>query len=529
MSILISDVRLPFPFSEEEALTAARKKLRLSPESVLRGCLHKRSLDLRHGDLRAICSVELSLAGDEAAFVRRLADPHVRLRERAVMPRPTGTERLESPPVVVGFGPAGIFAALLLAKNGYRPIVLERGRPMAQRDRDVRAFFSGGQLDEGSNIQFGEGGAGAYSDGKLTTRIGDNRCELVLELLEAHGAPHEALQAAKPHIGTDLLKDIVVSMRQEIGRLGGQVRFGTRAQGLVLREGRLLGLRLEGEELPCRTAVLAIGHSARDSFFTLRQQGVYLQAKPFSVGVRAEHLQEDIDRALYGRYLGTPGLPPGEYALSHREGDRGCYSFCMCPGGEVVAAASESGGLVVNGMSYHARAGKNANAALVVSVGPEDFGSDPLDGVAFQRELERRAFALAGGDYAAPVQLWGDFAQGRVSTRLGRVTPTYPRGWQFRPLEEVLPEQVCGLLRRAMPRFGQRLRGYDAADTVFTGVETRTSSPVRITRGDDLYSLNVQGLIPCGEGAGYAGGIMSAAVDGIRAAEAIMSRYAPLE
>ena len=529
MSILVSDVRLPFPFSEEEALTAARKKLRLSPDSVLRGCLHKQSLDLRHGDLKAICSVELSLAGDEAAFVRKKNDPHVKLRAPAVMPVPSGKEKLTVPPVVVGFGPAGIFAALILAKNGYRPVVLERGSAMDKRDRDVKAFFDGGSLNERSNIQFGEGGAGAYSDGKLTTRIGDNRCELVLQLLEDHGAPHNALQAAKPHIGTDLLKDIVVSMRKEVEALGGQVRFQTQAKGLLLRENRLQGLKLEGEDLPCDVAVLAIGHSARDSFFTLREQGVFLQAKPFSVGVRAEHLQEDIDRALYGKYLGTPGLPAGEYALSHREGDRGCYSFCMCPGGEVVAAASEEGGVVTNGMSYHARAGKNANAALVVSVGPEDFGTGPLDGIAFQRQLEKTAFALGGGDYRAPVQLWGDFAEGRVSTALGRVTPTYPRGWEFRALDDVLPENVCGMLRRAMPQFGRKLRGYDAADTVFTGVETRTSSPVRITRGDDLYSLTVQGLIPCGEGAGYAGGIMSAAVDGIRVAEAIMARYAPLD
>ncbi len=510
-------------------MTAARKKLRLSPESILSGCLHKQSLDLRHGDLKAICSVELQLAGDEAAFVEKCRDPHVKLRAEAVMPRPRGKEKLSAPPVIVGFGPAGIFAALILAKNGYRPVVLERGRAMDVRDRDVKAFFDGGALDEQSNIQFGEGGAGAYSDGKLTTRIGDNRCELVLRLLEEHGAPHGALQAAKPHIGTDLLKGIVVSMRKQVEALGGTVRFETQAKGLLLRENRLRGLKLAGEELPCEVAVLAIGHSARDSFFTLKEQGVYLQAKPFSVGVRAEHLQEDIDRALYGKFLGTPGLPAGEYALSHREGDRGCYSFCMCPGGEVVAAASEAGGLVTNGMSYHARAGKNANAALVVSVGPEDFGTDPLDGVVFQRKLEQTAFRLGGGDYQAPVQLWGDFAQGRVSTKLGRVQPTYPRGWQFRSLDEALPGQVCGLLRRAMPQFGRRIRGYDAPDAVFTGVETRTSSPVRITRGDDLQSLNVSGLIPCGEGAGYAGGIMSAAVDGIRVAEAIMAKYAPLD
>ena len=328
----------------------------------------------------------------------------------------------------------------------------------------------------------------------------------------------------------DLLKNIVVSMRRQVEALGGIVRFETQAKGLLLRENRLKGLQLEGEELPCDVAVLAIGHSARDSFFTLRDQGVYLQAKPFSVGVRAEHLQEDIDRALYGKYLGTPGLPAGEYAISHREGERGCYSFCMCPGGEVVAAAGECGGVVTNGMSYHARAGKNANAALVVSVTPEDFGTGPLDGIAFQRQLERAAFELGGRDYQAPVQLWGDFAEGRVSTALGRVTPTYPRGWQFRSLDEVLPPVVCGMLRRAMPQFGRKMRGFDGSDTVFTGVETRTSSPVRITRGDDLYSLTVQGLIPCGEGAGYAGGITSsAAEDGIRVAEAIMARYAPLD
>ena len=430
-------------------MTAARKKLRLSPDSVLHGCLHKQSLDLRHGDLKAICSVELSLAGDEAAFVQKCKDPHVKLRARAIMPAVSGKERLSAPPVIVGFGPAGIFAALILAKNGYRPVVLERGAAMDKRDRDVQSFFSGGALNERSNIQFGEGGAGAYSDGKLTTRIGDNRCELVLELLEEHGAPHDALQAAKPHIGTDLLKNIVVSMRRQVEALGGIVRFETQAKGLLLRENRLTGLQLEGEELPCDVAVLAIGHSARDSFFTLRDQGVYLQAKPFSVGVRAEHLQEDIDRALYGKYLGTPGLPAGEYAISHREGERGCYSFCMCPGGEVVAAASESGGVVTNGMSYHARAGKNANAALVVSVTPEDFGTGPLDGIAFQRQLERAAFELGGQDYQAPVQLWGDFAEGRVSTGLGRVTPTYPRGWQFRSLDEALPPVVCGMLRRA--------------------------------------------------------------------------------
>ena len=529
MSILISDVRLPFPFSEGEALTAAIRKYSIPKSRVRAGSIYKRSLDLRHGELRAVCTVELSLEGDERALAEQKHDPHFRLRTPARMPVPTGKERLSAPPVVVGFGPAGMFAALILAKNGYRPIVLERGQAMDRRDRAVSAFFAGGMLDEGSNIQFGEGGAGAYSDGKLTTRIGDERCELVLRLLTEHGAPEADLKAAKPHIGTDLLKNIVVSIRREILALGGEVRFGTPVRELLLREGTLRGLRLGEGDLPCDTAVLAIGHSARDSFEALLRQGVPMEPKAFSVGVRAEHPQALIDRALYGKYAGMPGLPAGEYALSWREGDRGCYSFCMCPGGQVVAAASETGGVVTNGMSYHARNGKNANAALCVSVGPEDFGHQVLDGVKFQRMLERRAFALGGGDYTAPAQRMGDFLAGRPSRTLGSVEPTYPRGVRPGSLDEVLPEVVCGMLRRAVPRFAGKLRGYDEPDAVLTGVETRTSSPVRILRGDDLYSPAVRGLIPCGEGAGYAGGIMSAAVDGIRAAERIMAQYAPLE
>ena len=528
--IRIRDISLPPEHDHNQLLFEAARMLRISGSKIRKIAISKRSVDARKKpDVRIIYTVDVWVDGSENKVLKQSGCKKAAIVEKKYYKVPKGLPAPKLRPVIVGFGPAGIFAALILARNGYRPVVLERGSAMEDRDRDVREFFSGSELNERSNIQFGEGGAGAYSDGKLTTRIGDNRCELVLQLLEEHGAPHNALQAAKPHIGTDLLKDIVVSMRKQVSELGGTVRFQTQAKGLLLRENRLQGLKLEGEDLPCDVAVLAIGHSARDSFFTLQEQGVWMQAKPFSVGVRAEHLQEDIDRALYGKYLGTPGLPAGEYALSHREGDRGCYSFCMCPGGEVVAAASEAGGVVTNGMSYHARAGKNANAALVVSVGPEDFGSAPLDGIAFQRQLERTAFALGGGDYQAPVQLWGDFAEGRVSTALGRVTPSYPRGWQFRQLDDVLPQQVCGMLRRAMPQFGKKMRGYDASDTVFTGVETRTSSPVRITRGDDLYSLTVQGLIPCGEGAGYAGGIMSAAVDGIRAAEAIMARFAPMD
>lgn len=527
MSILISNLTLPFPFAPEEAVENARKKLSLSPSAVLSGSVHKQSLDLRRGELKAVCTVELELAGDEAAFVQRCNDPAVRLRLPATLPQPTGSKTLSSPPVVVGFGPAGMFASLILARNGYCPIVLERGGSMTERDAAVNHYFSGGALDENCNIQFGEGGAGAYSDGKLTCRIGDRRCELVLQLLQEHGAPAEVMRLAKPHVGTDLLKQVVVSIRNEICALGGELRFHTRAQGLILRENTLHGLLLEGEELPCELAVLAVGHSARDTFLTLRRQGIALQPKPFSVGLRAEHLQQDIDMALYGKRAGMPELPPGEYALSRREGERGCYSFCMCPGGQVVAAASEENTVVTNGMSYHARNGKNANAALCVSVTPEDYGTGVLDGVAFQRKLEQAAFALAG-DGTAPVQRMDDFLIGNGKKQLGRVTPSYPRGWSFRQLDKALPPFVCEMLRRSIPEFGKKLRGYDAPDVILTGVETRTSSPVRILRGDNLFSPTVHGLIPCGEGAGYAGGIVSAAVDGIRAAEKIMAEYRPL-
>lgn len=528
MSILISNLGLPFPFSEEEALAAARKRLSLGKSAVCAGRVHKQSLDLRRGELKAVCTVELELAGDEAAFVQSCNDPSVRLRLPAEVPVPTGNRRLSAPPVVVGFGPAGMFAALLLAQNGYAPIVLERGGAMEQRDQAVSNYFSGGELDESCNIQFGEGGAGAYSDGKLTCRIGDRRCELVLQLLREHGAPEDILRLAKPHVGTDLLKQVVVSIRREIGALGGEVRFCTPVRGLLLRENVLHGLLLEEGELPCELAVLAVGHSARDTFLTLRRQGIALQPKPFSVGLRAEHLQQDINEALYGSRAGTPGLPPGEYALSRREGERGCYSFCMCPGGQVVAAASEQNTIVTNGMSYHARNGRNANAALCVSVGPEDYGSGPLDGVAFQHRLEQAAFAMTG-DGTAPVQRIDDFLAGRPSAHLRRVEPSYPRGWSFCQLDQLLPPFVCDMLRRSIPAFGRKLRGYDGPDGVLTGVETRTSSPVRILRQEDLFSPSARGLIPCGEGAGYAGGIVSAAVDGIRAAERIMAEYRPLQ
>lgn len=526
-SIVVSGLRLDYEQPDEAAIDQARQQCGLGRSDLLGARIYKKSLDLRHGKLTKVFSVLLETPFAQQV-VNRCQQPSIRMKPQALSPQPSGCQRLEHPPVVVGFGPAGLFAALILAENGYQPLVLEQGEPLERRDAAIAHFNATGQLDECSNIQFGEGGAGAYSDGKLTTRINDPRCELVLERLLEHGAPAEVGQAAKPHIGTDALKGVVVAMRQRILALGGRVEFATPVQALGIAQGSLRYLETPRGQVPCQVAVLAVGHSARPLFETLVAQQIELEPKAFSVGVRAEHLQQDIDRGRYGEYAQRYALPPAEYNLSLRRGERACYSFCMCPGGHVVAAASQQGGVVTNGMSYHARSGPNANAALAVSVLPSDFSQGPLGGVAFQRQLEQAAFAAGGGDFAAPVQLLGDLRENRASTGFGRVRPSYPRGTNFNNLTGLLPPFVTQLLLEAMPVFGRQLPGFDGPDTLLTGVETRTSSPVRIRRGEDLYATRCQGLIPCGEGAGYAGGIMSAAVDGIRAAQKILEEYAPL-
>ena len=529
MNLIVSGISLPLEAEDGEIIAAAQKKLGIRPAQTAGGHIYKRSLDLRKGGLKAVYSVELELDRPLAEWLARRDPAGVRLRAEAQLPRPTGTAKPRHRPVIVGFGPAGLFAAYVLAVNGYRPLVLERGSALEDRDKKVADFFAGGSLDKDTSVQFGEGGAGAYSDGKLTCRINDPRSELVSKVLLEHGAPEDVFRTAKPHVGTDLLKGIVVSMRNKIIALGGDVRFNTRVTDVWIRDGRLCGLDTTAGEIPCDTAVLAIGHSARDLFTLLHHRGVALEPKAFSAGVRVEHLQEDIDRMLYGKYAGHPKLPKGEYALSHHLADgHTCYSFCMCPGGEVVAAASEEGGVVTNGMSYHARAGRNANAAICVSVSPADFGEDdPLAGFRFQRKLEQAAYMSGGGDFEAPLQLFGDFMVGRAGTEPGRVQPTYSRGTALHDLHQVLPDFICSGLAEGMTAFGRKMRGFDAPDTLFTGVETRTSSPVRILRNENLDSLSAVGLIPCGEGAGYAGGIVSAAVDGIRAAEQVMGRWAP--
>ena len=525
MSLIVSGIRLPFDESEEIAKEKALKQCGLQSCRSLRSSVYRTSIDRRHGKIDRVYSICIDGVEDEERFCSALSDPAVRARKESVLSFERGTAKLEHRPVVVGLGPAGLFAAYLLAQYGYRPIVFERGKAIDARDRSVERFWTSGAFDAESNIQFGEGGAGAYSDGKLTTRINDPLCDNVLRVFVQHGMPEESARLAKPHVGTDILKNVVRSMREQIVAWGGEVHFSSRLDDIRIKNGRLCGVVVNGQEIASDLCVMAIGHSSRDTFFLLHDAGVYFEPKPFSVGVRIEHLQSEIDRALYGKYAGHPLLPAGEYALSNRRNDRACYSFCMCPGGHGVAAQSEERTIVTNGMSYHARDGLNANAALAVSVDPLDYDNGtPFGGIDFQRQIERAAYR-ATGSYEAPCQLVGDFLDGRKSKKFGTVLPTYPIGTRFAKIDEFLPAFVCEELKNGLGVFGRKLSAFGARDAVLTGPETRTSSPVRMRRQEDLQSLQISGLIPCGEGAGYAGGIMSAAVDGIRAAKQIIETY----
>jgi len=505
------------------------KKLNVLNEHINKVNIIKRSLDARKkNDIKITYSVDV-ICNNEKKILSRIHDKDIRLEEiKEVESIKHGAQELKSRPVVIGFGPAGIFAALTLARHGYKPIVYERGEDVDQRTKSVEKFWNTGELNLESNVQFGEGGAGTFSDGKLTTRIKDNRCTFVLEELINAGAPAEIKYESKAHVGTDLLKGVVKNIREEIIRLGGKVNFSSKLEKISYEDGKLNTIMVNGQEIPCEALVLAIGHSSRDTYEMLHREQVSMDAKAFAIGVRIEHPQELINISQYGDNHKHPKLYAADYRLTYQSESlkRGIYSFCMCPGGVVVAAASEDGRLVSNGMSYHARDLENANSALVVTVSPEDFeGNSPLRGMEFQRNYESLAFKLGGGNYKAPVQLVGDFMKDRISTKLGSVTPSYTAGYEFKDLKKCLPEYVIEALKEGILHFDKKIKGYAMDDAVLTGIETRTSAPVRINRNATLESVNVCGLYPTGEGAGFAGGIISAAVDGIKVAEHIIEKF----
>ncbi len=537
--LLIGGISISPDADETEILKKAKDKMKRAgfSTSTLHFRLYKKSVDARRRDrVRLICTV---LAEGEiprkACTEARLRATDAKLLTEERLNPVFGKERLTGRPLVVGMGPAGLFAALLLARNGYAPILIDRGASVEERVRDVAHFKQTGALNPESNIQFGAGGAGTFSDGKLVTRIHDARCGFVLQTLCEFGAPEEILVKAKPHVGTDLLRGVVSAMLEEIAELGGEVRYHCRMDDFEELSDGSLRVKTSCGEIGCGAMILALGHSSRDTYARLLEKNLAMEPKPISVGVRVEHLQRDIDEALYGDFAGHPNLGPAEYTLSDTTTGRGVYTFCMCPGGEVVAAASEEGGLVVNGMSDHARGGANANAAVAVSVGCRDIapvnGSAVLGAIAFQRQIERAAYAAGGGDYVAPVMTLGDFLQGKRGTEPTRIQPSYRDGRvRLADFERVFPSFVKEGLRYGFDSFGKKIKGYDAPDAILTAAETRTSAPLRILRDAEAFTALGHRLIyPCGEGAGYAGGITSAAVDGVRVAFALMARYMPLE
>ena len=526
MAIIIPNIQLAIEQPREDAIKMALSSLGLNFGDVQKAYIAKVSVDARHKDkIRMVYSVGVEVHNEQRLAHRAKACGGT-IRSVAELNFVCADTPMPHPPVVAGFGPAGMFCALVLARHGYRPIVLERGADVDRRVKAVNDFWQGKGLNTSTNVQFGEGGAGTFSDGKLTTRIGDERCDFVLRELHRHGAPDDILEKAKPHIGTDRLREVVKSIRSEIIALGGSVLFEHTVDDIVIQDGKLKAIGTNATELACGCLALCIGHSARDTASLLYELGIPMQAKAFSVGVRIEHRQDAIDQSLYGHYAGHPALPPGEYQLSHRKGGRGVYTFCMCPGGFVVPAASEDGHVVTNGMSEYARDAQNANAALVVGVEPQDFGGGVLGGIAFQRQLEHRAFEMGDGGYKAPAQTVRRFLQAKQGAAYGTVIPSYALGLADADFAALFPAEVTEMLRLGLLNFGNKLKAFASPDAVMTGVETRTSSPIRILRNSESFqSEAVEGLYPCGEGAGYAGGIVSAAVDGIRVAQAIMARY----
>lgn len=525
----ISQLKISIDEPVEKVKDLLLKKLKIQSSDLISYRIYKESIDARHrGEINFIYTVDAKVKNEAKLLKRKIKNVSLSPDLKYKDPQP-GVKPMAHRPLVIGFGPAGMFSALLLAQMGYRPIVLERGQKVEERVKSIDDFWKKGKLNPDSNVQFGEGGAGTFSDGKLTSRVRDLRGRKVLEEFVKAGAPEDILYKAHPHVGTDLLRDIVKNIREQIIALGGDVLFDSQVASFIIEKNKLEGIILkDGRELLSNHAILAIGHSARDTFTELYAKGINMTAKPFAVGVRIEHPQSLINKSQYKEFAEHPRLGAAEYRLTHKASSgRGVYTFCMCPGGLVVPAASEEGRLVTNGMSEHARSEENANSGLLVQVFPEDFGKDhPLAGVEFQRQLEEKAFELGGKNYKAPAQLVGDFLQDKASTQVGSVTPSYALGVTPTNLSQLFPDYVTSSMKEALLGFDKKIQGFAMHDAIMTGVESRSSSPVRINRDEESFqSLSTQGIYPSGEGAGFAGGIVSAAIDGLKCAEQMIADF----
>lgn len=521
--ILINNVNVSLDTDFNNLKPIIAKNLKISESNIVSVSLYRKSVDARKKeDVHFCCSFLVDLNCSVDKILKRNKNAILYIENKYVWLKTEKTPQF--PPVVVGFGPAGMFAALLLAKAGLKPIVIERGADVDTRTKDVEEFFNGGALKENSNVQFGEGGAGTFSDGKLNTGIKDGRCRTVLETFVSFGADPKILTDAKPHIGTDVLKNVVKNLRKEIINLGGTVRFNSCLEKINLENNKIKSIVVNGEELPCDRVILATGHSARDTFRMLKDSGAQMVRKPFSMGVRIEHLQKDMNRALYGEFASHNALGAADYKLAvHLPSGRGVYTFCMCPGGEVINASNSNGHIAVNGMSNSKRDGINSNSAVLVNVEPEDIeGDDALAGLAFQEKIEKTAYEIGGG--AVPVQTVGSFVFGEEN-KLGRIEPTVKPNTIFADFTDIFPEFITDSLKEGIVLFDRKISGFACYDAILTAPETRSSSPIRILRGEDGQSVTIEGLFPSGEGAGYAGGIMSAAVDGLKSAEKLIESY----
>ena len=529
MTIKVNNIILDIDEDINAVKTKVARKMKVSESEIKDFRIAKESIDARKKNnikFNYAASIKID---NEIKIVESANDKDVKLEEvKYDAEFEFGTKEMQHRPIIVGMGPAGMFAGLLMAQKGYKPLIIERGEKVERRTNSINKFWTRAVLSTESNVQFGEGGAGTFSDGKLTTRIKDTRCDYILEEFVKAGAPDEILYAGKPHIGTDVLKEVVKNIRESIIKLGGEVKFNSKLEDIKIKDKRVKSVIVNGEELPCDNLILAPGHSSRDTYEMLYEKGVFMSSKPFAVGVRIEHPQDMINENQYGKYANHPKLKGADYKLTYtsKKLERAVYSFCMCPGGQVVAAASEQGHLAINGMSEYKRDKVNGNSAIVVSVGPKDFANNsPLAGIEFQRHYEALAYKIGGSNYNAPVQLVGDFLKDQVTSKIGSVKPSYLPGYEFADITKCLPSYVTDAIKEALPKFDYKINGFSREDAILTGIETRTSAPVRIDRNEKLQSISLEGLYPAGEGAGYAGGIISAAVDGLKVAETIMREW----